>query len=92
MAIFGGILLLSGVGSLLIARYYRDHYGRVTPTRSRQVRHAAAVVAWIVVLFVGANKHLLYSPGGRLVSSPPRSPSRCWSITRSWSGCERTTS
>ncbi len=66
VAIFGGILLLSGVGSLLIARYYRDHYGRVTPTRSRQVRHAAAVVAWIVVLFVGANKHLLYSPGGRL--------------------------
>jgi hypothetical protein len=66
LAIFGGILLVCGAGSLLIARYYRDNYGRVTPTRSRQLRHAAAVVAWIVVLSVGANKYLLYSPDGPL--------------------------
>ncbi len=64
MAIAGGILLLCGVGSLLIARYYREHYGRVTPTRSRQRRHAAAGVAWVAVLFVGANKYLLWSPDG----------------------------
>jgi multisubunit Na+/H+ antiporter MnhB subunit len=57
---------MCGAGSLLIARYYRDHYGRVTPTRSRQIRHAAAVAAWIVVLSVGANRHLLYSPDGAL--------------------------
>jgi hypothetical protein len=64
MAIAGGILLLSGAGSLLIARHYREHYGRVTPTRSRQVRHAAAGIAWVAVLFVGANKYLLWSPDG----------------------------
>ncbi len=64
MAIAGGILLLCGAGSLLIARYYREHYGRVTPTRSRQARHAAAGVAWVAVLFVGANKYLLWSPDG----------------------------
>jgi hypothetical protein len=66
MAIAAGILLLCAAGSLLIVRYYRENYGRVTPTRSRQVRHAAAVVAWIAVLFVGANKHLLWSPDGPL--------------------------
>jgi hypothetical protein len=64
MVIAGAILLLCGAGSLLIVRYYREHYGRVTPTRSRQVRHAAAVVAWVAVLFVGANKYLLWSPDG----------------------------
>jgi hypothetical protein len=64
MVIAGGILLLCGTGSLLIARYYREHYGKVTPTRRRQVRHAAAVVAWVAVLFVGANKYLLWSPDG----------------------------
>ena len=64
MAIAGGVLLLCGAGSLLIARYYREHYGRVTPTRSRQARYAGAVVAWVAVLFVGANKYLLWSPDG----------------------------
>jgi hypothetical protein len=64
MVIGGAILLLCCAGSLLIVRYYREHYGRVTPTRRREVRHAAAVVAWIAVLFVGANKYLLWSPDG----------------------------
>jgi hypothetical protein len=64
--VFGAVVLACGAGSLLIVRYYREHYGRVTPTRRRQLRHGAAVVAWIVVLFVGANKHLLWSPNGPL--------------------------
>jgi hypothetical protein len=64
--VFGAVLLACGAGSLLIARYYREHYGRVTPTRRRQLRHGAAVVAWIVVFFVGANKYLLWSPNGPL--------------------------
>jgi hypothetical protein len=64
LAIAGGVLLVCSAISLLIVRYYRENYGRVTPTRSRQVRHGAAVAAWIVVLFVGANKDLLWSPGG----------------------------
>lgn len=65
MAVGGAILVLCGAASLLIARYYREHYGTVTPTRSRQVRHAAAVVAWVAVFFVGADKYLPWSPDGR---------------------------
>lgn len=65
-AIAGVVVLLSGAGSLLITRHYRDNYGRVTPTRARQARHGAAVVAWAVVLFVAANRYLLWSPDGPL--------------------------
>ena len=46
------------------ARYYRDHYGSVTPTRDRVIRQAIAIGAWIVVLFVGANEALFWSPDG----------------------------
>lgn len=66
LVVFGAVLLACGAGSVLIARYYREHYGRVTPTRRRQLRHGTAVVAWIVVFFVGANKHMLWSPNGPL--------------------------
>ena len=62
LAILGGGLVLCWVASMRITRYYRNHYGTVTPTRSRHVRNAVALVAWIVVLFVGANKNLLWSP------------------------------
>ena len=62
LGILGGALVLCLVASLSITRYYRNHYGKVTPTRSRHVRNAVALVAWIVVLFVGANKNLLWSP------------------------------
>jgi drug/metabolite transporter (DMT)-like permease len=55
-------LLLCGVGSLLISRHYRENYGIVVPTRARRMRNAAAIVAWAAVLFVGANKYLLWSP------------------------------
>ncbi|HEU0316139.1 MAG TPA: hypothetical protein VFR49_02350 [Solirubrobacteraceae bacterium] len=66
IAIAGGVLLTCAPLSLVIARHYREHFGTVTPSRRRQVRHAAAVVAWIAVLFVGANKYLLWSPDGPL--------------------------
>ena len=61
--ILGG-LAIAGAASLLIARYYRDHYGSVTPTRDRAIRQGLAVGAWIVVLFVGANEALFWSPDG----------------------------
>jgi len=54
-------LALAVVASLLIARYYQANYGEVTPKRSRQVRSIVAVVAWVVVIFVGANRYLFWS-------------------------------
>ena len=61
--ILGG-LGLAGATSLVIARYYRDRYGSVTPTRDRVIRQGLALLAWIVVLFVGANERLFWSPDG----------------------------
>ena len=61
--IFGGLAIAGGV-SLLIGRYYRDRYGSVTPTRDRTIRQGLALGAWIVVLFVGANQALFWSPDG----------------------------
>jgi hypothetical protein len=61
--ILGG-LAIAGVASLLIGRYYRDHYGSVTPTRDRTIRQAVAIVAWIAILFVGANQALFWSSDG----------------------------
>jgi drug/metabolite transporter (DMT)-like permease len=62
LSIFGlGLAMSLGV-SLLIARYYRQHYGEVTPTKSRQTRNALALVAWVVVLFVAGSEHLFWSP------------------------------
>ncbi|MEA2371717.1 MAG: hypothetical protein QOH12_2111 [Solirubrobacteraceae bacterium] len=66
VAIVGACVVVCAVACVGIARYYRDNYGKVTPTRSRQIRHAAAVVAWVATLFVGANKYLLWSPDGPL--------------------------
>jgi hypothetical protein len=61
LVIFVAGLALAGVASLLIARFYRDNYGEVTPTRGRQVRNIVAIVAWVVVIFVGANRYLFWS-------------------------------
>ncbi len=61
--IIGGLALAAAV-SLLIGRYYRDHYGSVTPTRDRTVRQAVAIGAWIAILFIGANDALFWSPDG----------------------------
>lgn len=62
LGIFAVGAALSLVACLLIARYYRDHYGEVTPTRSRRLRHVAAVVAWVAVLFAGGSRFLFWSP------------------------------
>lgn len=60
-------ILAAGAGvalliSLRISTYYREHFGSVTPTRDRLVRQGIAIVAWVVVLFVGANQFLFWSP------------------------------
>jgi hypothetical protein len=60
--ILAGGLVLCGAAIVRIARYYRQNYGEVTPTRSRQVRHAVAVGAWLAVLFVVGGKFLFWSP------------------------------
>jgi hypothetical protein len=64
IALILGGLGLAGAVSLIIARYYRDHYGSVTPTRDRTIRQGLAIAAWIAVLFVGANQALFWSPDG----------------------------
>ena len=61
--ILGG-LALAGATALVIGRYYRDRYGSVTPTRDRMIRQGLALGAWIVILFVGANEALFWSPDG----------------------------
>ncbi|HEV2636771.1 MAG TPA: hypothetical protein VGX23_16585 [Actinocrinis sp.] len=57
-----GCFALCVVTTLLIARYYSANYGRVTPTTGRHLRHGVAVATWAAVLFVGANRYLLWSP------------------------------
>ncbi len=64
IALILGGLALAGAALVLIGRYYRDHYGSVTPTRDRTIRQAAAIVAWIAILFIGANQALFWSPDG----------------------------
>jgi hypothetical protein len=61
LAIFGGAVLLSWLASRGIARYYREHYGEVKPTRRRKVRYAIALGAWVAVLFVAGSKFLFWS-------------------------------
>jgi hypothetical protein len=65
------VLGMVGVGAALslavcwlIARYYREHYGEVTPTRGRRVRQGVALAAWVAVLFVGGGGFLFWSPDG----------------------------
>lgn len=64
MALILGGLAIAGAASLVIGRYYRDHYGSVIPTRDRTIRQGLALGAWIAVLFVGANQALFWSPEG----------------------------
>ena len=92
LALILGGLAIAGATSLLIGRYYRDHYGSVTPTRDRTIRQGLALGAWIVVLFVGANQRCSGRPTDRSASTPRPSRSRPWPTTRSSSACGRTTS
>lgn len=62
LGILAGGMVLCALATLLITRYYRDNYGKVTPTRSRRIRNVVAVTAWAATLFVGANRYLLWSP------------------------------
>ena len=48
----GALLLLSAC--LPIARFYNEHYGRVTPSRQRQVRAAIAVVLCVPLVVGGS--------------------------------------
>jgi drug/metabolite transporter (DMT)-like permease len=59
--VLGG-LAIAGIALVMIGRYYRDHYGSVTPTRDRVIRQGLALGAWIVVLSVGTK--LFWSPDG----------------------------
>ncbi|MEO8570912.1 MAG: hypothetical protein ABI553_04360 [Chloroflexota bacterium] len=64
LGIIVAALAFAGGLSLVIGRYYRQHYGSVTPTRDRYVRQFIALGAWIAILFIGANQFLLWSPDG----------------------------
>lgn len=61
LGILGSGLVVSALAYWRISHYYRDTYGAVTPTRARQTRYAVALVTWIAVLFVGANRFLFWS-------------------------------
>jgi hypothetical protein len=52
-------LLLIGAAYLLIARHYREHYGRLTPSRGQEIRAAIALAIGVAVMFGGAQ--LLYA-------------------------------
>jgi hypothetical protein len=65
IAIFAGFAAFSLIMVRLIERLYRSHYGEVTPTRERQKRSLIAFGAWVVVLFIGANRFLFWSPDSR---------------------------
>jgi heme O synthase-like polyprenyltransferase len=52
--VFLATVVLIGAAALAIDRYYRAHFGRVTPSRRRQHRSAAAAVVG-VVLMVGVS-------------------------------------
>ena len=45
---------LAGAAWLAIWSHYREHYGRMTPTPRQQARDAVAVVAAIVIVFLGS--------------------------------------
>jgi hypothetical protein len=51
---FLATLLVLGMAYLGISRYYNDHYGRVTPSRGRQMRyHVASLILFTVGLVGG---------------------------------------
>src|SRR5207248_10099427 len=54
-------VVLCWLATQRIARYYREHCSEVTPTQSRHLRYAIALLAWVAVLFVGGSKFLFSS-------------------------------
>jgi hypothetical protein len=52
--VFVAALLLVGAAYLLIARYYREHYGRLTPSRRQEIRAAVALAIGVAVMIGGA--------------------------------------
>lgn len=92
VGLFGGALLLSWLAARRTARYYRQYYGAVTPTRNRNLQYAGALVAWVAVLFIGGSKFLFCRLIRRCASTPRRSLWPRWCTTRYRWGCGRTTS
>ena len=51
--LFAAVLVI-GVASLLIARFYNENYGRLSPSTSQQVRGALAVTIGVAVMIGGS--------------------------------------
>jgi hypothetical protein len=52
--VFFAAVLVIGVASLLIARFYDENYGRLSPSTSQQVRGALAVTIGVAVMIGGS--------------------------------------
>lgn len=52
--VFFAAVLVIGVASLLIARFYNENYGRLSPSTSEQVRGALAVTIGVAVMIGGS--------------------------------------
>jgi hypothetical protein len=52
--VFFAAVLVIGVASLLIARFYNENYGRLSPSTSQQVRGALAVTIGVAVMIGGS--------------------------------------
>jgi hypothetical protein len=92
---FVAAVLVIGVASLLIARYYNENYGRLTPSTSQQLRAALAVMIGVAVMIGGSL--LLRSRADWSLDLPVNAIARsalpwsCWCPTRSGSASRRTT-
>jgi hypothetical protein len=51
---FVGAVVVLGVAAVLIARYYNEHYGRLSPSTRQHVRGAVAVALAVAVMIGGS--------------------------------------
>jgi hypothetical protein len=65
IGIFAVFVAASLLAVRLIERHYRNHHGEVTPSAASRRKNVIAFVAWVVVLFIGANRFLFWSPDSR---------------------------
>jgi hypothetical protein len=65
IGIFAVFVAVSLLVSRLIERHYRTHHGEVTPSATSRRKNVIAFVAWVAVLFIGANRFLFWSPDSR---------------------------